>query len=74
MGARIKLLSEKEVEAEFGISVYTLRNQRAYPGADPIPYVKIGRNVRYRLDLLIKWIERNTQACLVDDPQLRVVS
>jgi hypothetical protein len=27
---------------------------------DPIPFTKIGGSIRYREDLLLKWIERNT--------------
>ena len=29
----------------------------------PLPYVKIGKNVRYRLSDLKKFIERNVQDC-----------
>lgn len=55
-----KLLTEKDLEAWLKISVATLRTWRSRPGRDPIPFTKIGGAVRYREDLVLKWLERNT--------------
>jgi hypothetical protein len=55
-----KLLTEDEVSKWLGLSVYTLRTMRSRPGKDPIPFTKIGRQIKYREDLVKKWIDRNT--------------
>lgn len=57
---KYRLLTEKEVHEWTGIPVATLRTMRSRPNRDPMPYTKMGRHVRYRDDLLLKWIERNT--------------
>lgn len=57
---RDKFLTELEVEEWFKIPVATLRTMRSRPGKDPIPFVKMGRLVRYRESDLLKWITRNT--------------
>lgn len=54
-----KLFTEQEVSAWLRVPVATLRTMRSRPGKDPIPFVKIGRLVRYREDQLMKWLERN---------------
>lgn len=60
MTPKYRLLTEKDVEQWFGIAVATLRTMRSRPGKDPIPFTKIGGRVRYREDLLLRWLERNT--------------
>jgi hypothetical protein len=57
---KYKMLTEQQVNEWMQIPVATLRTMRSRPGRDPIPYTKVGRTVRYREDLLVKWIERNT--------------
>lgn len=57
---RFRLLTEEQVAGYLGVAVATLRNMRSKPGRDPIPFTKIGGAIRYREDLLMKWIERNT--------------
>jgi hypothetical protein len=57
---KYKLLDETQVHEWFGIPIATLRSMRSRPGKDPIPFTKIGRLVRYREDLLLKWLQRNT--------------
>lgn len=57
---KVKLLTEEQVHEWFGIPIATLQSMRSRPGKDPIPFTKIGRLIRYREDLLLKWIERNT--------------
>lgn len=59
-GRRYQLLDETAVSEWTGVPVATLRTMRSRPGKDPIPFTKFGRLVRYREDLLLKWIERNT--------------
>ena len=53
-------MTAEEVSQYLGLSVATLATMRARPGKDPIPFVKIGRLVRYRREHLEKWIQRNT--------------
>lgn len=49
------LLTEHEVAGRQGRSVRTLQNQRVNGGG--IPYLKLGRAVRYRLSDVITWEE-----------------
>jgi hypothetical protein len=57
---KVRLLTEDQVSQWTGVPVATLRSMRSRPGKDPIPFTKIGRLIRYREDLLMKWLERNT--------------
>lgn len=57
---RFRLLTEEEIHEWTRIPIATLRTMRSRPSDDPIPYTKLGRHVRYREDLVLKWIERNT--------------
>lgn len=57
---KVRLLTAEQVHEWFGIPLATLESMRARPGKDPIPFTKVGRLVRYREDLLLKWLERNT--------------
>lgn len=52
------LLDETAVAMRQGRAVKTLRNQRVT--GDGIPYLKLGRTVRYRLSDVIAW----EQSCL----------
>lgn len=54
------MFTDKEVQAWFGISPSTLQKMRAVNCKDPLPFTKVGGSVRYREDLLLKWLERNT--------------
>jgi len=60
---KYRLLTEVQLHEWIGIPVATLRTMRSRPGKDPIPYTKIGKIIRYREDLLLKWMERNTFDC-----------
>lgn len=51
------LLDEKQVANLLGLSVQTLRNDRA--GRRRIPYVKMGKAVRYRPEDVQAFIEGN---------------
>lgn len=57
---KYRLLTEDQVHQWIGLSVATLRTMRSRPGRDPIPFTKVGKGIRYREDLLLKWLERNT--------------
>lgn len=50
-------LTEQQLAARHLRSAKTLRNARVYGGY--IPFVKIGRNIRYRLSDVIKYEEAN---------------
>ncbi|MHB8143989.1 MAG: helix-turn-helix domain-containing protein [Thermoleophilia bacterium] len=50
-----RYIDEKEVSRITGISVHTLRNQRAQVRG--IPYCKIGRSVRYALTDVMEYME-----------------
>lgn len=50
-----RYLTEKEVAAMTGLSLSNLRNSR-FLGRG-LPYVKIGRSVRYNLDDVIEYME-----------------
>jgi predicted DNA-binding transcriptional regulator AlpA len=56
---KFDLLSPKQVEAEYGIPVGTQaiwRCTRRYP----IPYIKLGRLVRYNRSAVETWLESRT--------------
>lgn len=57
---KYKLLTEQELNEWIKVPVATLRTMRSRPGRDPIPYTKIGKLIRYREDLILKWLDRNT--------------
>jgi len=55
-----QFLTETEVHQMLNVPLSYLRKLRHYGGKDPIPFTKIGRTVRYSVDKLNKWIQRNT--------------
>lgn len=57
---RTKLLTQEQVQEWFNVPIRTLEDMRSRPSKDPIPFVKVGRLVRYREDEIEKWIQRNT--------------
>ena len=55
-----KLINEKVAAEQLGISVYTLRTYRCTNRVS-IPFIKIGKSVRYRVEDLEKFIESSTR-------------
>ena len=55
MEIKTKYLTEKEVAEITGISLSTLRNERSL--GQGMPYVKLGRSVRYSLSDVIDYME-----------------
>ncbi|MFN3955100.1 MAG: helix-turn-helix domain-containing protein [Pararhodobacter sp.] len=55
-----KLMKQNEVAAYLGVSKQFLERDR-WQGAT-IPYVKIGRGVRYRAEDVTQYVERNFNA------------
>ena len=53
-----KLLCEKEVETFYGLNARTLQRDRT--NGTGIPYVKIGRRVRYQRSTIDQYIKDNT--------------
>lgn len=60
MVSKMELLTEQQVSEWTGVSLSTLRRMRTKNCKDPIPFTKIGGSVRYRKELVEKWLERNT--------------
>lgn len=58
--SRRQLLTTEEAADHLGLSVQTLCNWRA-KGASPLPWVKVGRYVRYKLADLEAYIAAHTQ-------------
>ncbi len=54
-----ELLSEKQIEAINARSAQALRNDR-WAGRSIFPYIKIGKNVRYRKKDVLEFLEKNT--------------
>lgn len=52
-----KLLTNKQTANILGLSVATVNNWR-YQEDRPLPYVKVGRAVRYRLSDVQKYIQK----------------
>ena len=62
METLIKYLTEKEVAEITGRALSTLRNER-FQGKG-IPYIKIGKSVRYKYDDVIEFMEaRRIETC-----------
>ena len=55
MNNQVKYITEKEVSEITGRALSTLRNERFL--GKGIPYIKIGKSVRYRLDDVIEFME-----------------
>lgn len=51
-------LTESELAERLNISIRTLQSQRIR--GNGIPYVKIGRSVRYQLDVVMEYLNQNT--------------
>ena len=52
--------TEKEAAKHTRRSIRTLQRERAEPGSDPLPFIKIGRRVLYRLADIEEWLARRT--------------
>jgi len=55
MDNNIRYLSEKEVSQITGIAKQTLSNKRSNRAG--IPYIKVGRSIRYNMDDVIEFME-----------------
>lgn len=53
-----RLISEKEVEAEFGISARRLQADR-FRKSDGIPFIKLGRSVLYDRGDVLEYLDKN---------------
>lgn len=51
-------LTEQQLSDRIGVSVDTLREMRTKPGQDPLPFIKIGKCVRYSESDVADWLER----------------
>lgn len=62
MTPKYRLFTEDDVAKWIGVSVATVRTWRFRPPNDcePIPYTKVGGKIRYREDVVLKWLETNT--------------
>lgn len=54
-----KLLTEDQAAEVLGVKAQTLSVWRSTKRHD-VPYVKVGRSVRYRLDHLMRWLDQRT--------------
>jgi excisionase family DNA binding protein len=54
------LLTEKQTAAYLNCSPYTLQKTRRTGGPNSIPYVRIGRAIRYKVSDLDKYIQSRT--------------
>ena len=52
----MRLITEKEAATSLGCSVHKMQRDRRI--GSPIPYVKIGRSVRYRPEDIDAYLER----------------
>ena len=60
MSREIKLYTPEDVSRMTQIPLATLAFWRSRPPADPIPFVRMGRFVRYKHSDIEHWLERNT--------------
>jgi len=54
-----RYVTEKEVSAITGLAIPTLRNDRARAGRRRIPFIKLGKAVRYLESDVIAFMERH---------------
>ena len=52
-----RFITEQQLSEATGMSLSHIRNQRW--NRTGIPYYKLGRSVRYRLDEVIQWMEEH---------------
>ena len=56
--AELRLFSDVELEA-MGLGSAANRRNLRWMGRDPIPFVRIGRLVKYRLQDVLEYVEKN---------------
>ena len=66
------LLTENEVEKLYGINKRTLQRERVHETG--IPFVKLGRRVRYQQVVIDQYIKKNTKGAYQYDYSVQVVS
>ena len=54
-----RYITERKVSELTGLALSTLRNDRARAGQRRIPYLKIGKSVRYSLEDVISFMEKH---------------
>ena len=54
-----KLLNEKDLAQELGISTWSVRYWRFKKG---LPCIKAGRRIFYRMSTVLQWLENNEKA------------
>jgi excisionase family DNA binding protein len=60
---RPALLDEKQAAEYLNVSTQTLSNWRC-TGRYKLPFIRIGRAIRYRLDHLEKWLASRTEGAV----------
>jgi excisionase family DNA binding protein len=63
---RPTLLDEKQAAEFLGVAPQTLSNWRCTDRYG-LPFIRLGRSIRYRLDTLEKWLEGRTHTSAVAD-------
>jgi hypothetical protein len=61
-------LTEQELSERLKIPLATLRYQRSRPTLDTIPYIKIGRAIRYEWAVVQAFLKERTHAFSQDAP------
>lgn len=54
----MKLITEQEAAVMLGCSVYKMQRDRQI--GSPIPFVKIGKSVKYKYNQIVEYIENQT--------------
>src|SRR4051794_15827087 len=62
---RNRVLSEKELADELGLSPWTVRGMRLKEGC---PHFTIGSRIFYRLESVLAWMAVKEAACVAPDP------
>jgi predicted site-specific integrase-resolvase len=57
------LLSETQAAEKLGVKPQTLAAWRCH-GVYDLPFIKVGRAVRYRPEAITAWMEKNTATCV----------
>lgn len=54
-----KVLTEKEIATELGLSAWTVRRMRLQ---EKMPHIKVGHRILYRLSTVLEWLAEREHA------------
>lgn len=68
------LLTTRQLAQQLNVHESWLRQLRVRGGPDAIPYVRLGRTVRYRVDDVRDWLEKHVVVSTADAERRRALA